>query len=90
MRGGLEPPLTVGASQVSQRTSLLKPAIHAHLDVTVDVPAQGTIVIVRKCNMVNRKYQLFHVFNESFPLNVKIWGFITEFVVDLEFKLNAI
>lgn len=31
----------VCASQVRQRTSVFKPAIHTHLDVTVDIPAQG-------------------------------------------------
>lgn len=38
MRGGLEPPLAEGASQIGQGASLFKPAVHTHLDVAVDVP----------------------------------------------------
>lgn len=41
--GGFEPFLAKGASQVCQRASLLKPAIYAHLDISVNVPEQETI-----------------------------------------------
>lgn len=40
MCGGLEPLLAVGASQVCQGTPLLEPAVHTHLDLTVNVPAK--------------------------------------------------
>lgn len=48
MCGGLQPPLAVGASEVRQGASLLEPPIHTHLDVTVDVPAYESILIIRK------------------------------------------
>lgn len=38
--GGLKPPLAVGASQICQWASLLKPATQRRLDVTVDVPVK--------------------------------------------------
>lgn len=90
MCGGLEPPVAVGASQVSQWTPLLKPAIHAHLDITVDVPAEETIVIIRKCFKVNKK-KLLHRSNEGFllRLNVKLGGVIMECVVGSGFKLKC-
>ena len=43
MGGGLEPSLAEGAAQVGEGTSLLKPAAHARLDVSVDVPEDGTV-----------------------------------------------
>lgn len=52
MCGGLKPHLTVGASQVCQRASLLEPSIHTHLDVTVDVPVYESILIIRKLHVI--------------------------------------
>lgn len=48
MCGGLQPPLAVGASQVCQGASLLKPSVHTHLDVTVDVPVCESTLIITK------------------------------------------
>lgn len=45
MCGGLHPLLTEGASQVGQRASVLKPPIHTHLDVTVDIPDSRKCII---------------------------------------------
>lgn len=50
MCGRLKPPLAEGAAQVRQGASLLKPSIHTHLDVTVDVPVDMRILIIRKLN----------------------------------------
>lgn len=43
MGGGLKPPLTEGASQIGQGASLLKPPVHTHLDVAVDVPGFDSV-----------------------------------------------
>lgn len=41
MGGWSKPPLAEGAAQVGQGASLLKPAVHTHLDVAVDVPGNN-------------------------------------------------
>ena len=53
MGGRLEPSLAEGAAQVGEGTSLLKPAAHTRLDVSVDVP-KGGIVECDTCHLLQR------------------------------------
>lgn len=61
MCGGLKPLLAVGAAQVCQRASLLKPSIHTHLDVTVDIPAKHIILENETCCLYITLVQYIHV-----------------------------